>query len=80
MEDKIMNTVEEVMENDAMTEVRKTGMKGGLKATIATVSVLALGTVAAFVGKKLKKRKDEKSHDIVEANATETVADGKVVG
>ena len=79
MEDKIMNTVEEVMENnDAMTEVCKTGKKGGLVATIVTGVVVVIGTTAALVCRKLKKRKAEKDHVTVEVSTAETVADEEV--
>ena len=80
MEDKIMNTVEEVMENnDAMTEVCKTGKNVGLIATIATVVVGAVGA-AIFGCRKLKKRKAEKDHVTVEVGTAETVTDEEVEG
>lgn len=80
MEDKIMNTVEEVMENnDAMTEVCKTGTNVGLIATITTVVVTAVGA-AIFGWKKLKKRKAEKDHVTVKVDTAETVANEEVEG
>lgn len=80
MEDKIMNTVEEVMENnDAMTEVCKTGTNVGLIATITTVVVTAVGA-AIFGWKKLKKRKAEKDHVTVNVDTAETVANEEVEG
>ena len=81
MEDKIMNTVEEVMENnEAMTEVCKTGKKGGLVATIVGVGVLVIGTAVTLIGRKLKKRKAEKDNVTVEVDASETVTNEEVEG
>ena len=81
MEDKIVNTVEEVMENnDAMTEVCKTGKNGGLIATIVTGGVLVIGTAAALIGRALKKRKAEKNHVAVEISTEETVANEETEG
>ena len=81
MEDKIVNTVEEVMENnDAMTEVCKTGKNGGLIATIIAGGVLVIGTAATLIGRALKKRKAEKDHVTVEVDTSETVANKEVEG
>ena len=80
MEDKIMNTVEEVMENnDAMTEVCKTGKNAGLIGTVVTVVAVAV-CATVFGCKKWKKRKAEKNHITVEVNTAETVSEKELEG
>lgn len=81
MEDKIMNTIEEAMENnEAMTEVCKTGMNGKLIAIIGTVALAAVSG-AVVLGRKIwRKRKAGTNLVTVEVNAAETVADEKTEG
>lgn len=83
MENKneIMNTVEEVMENnDVMTEVCKTGKNGKLIAAGAALCVTAITGAIVWGVKKLRKRKADKNLVTVEVATEETVTDEEVKG
>ena len=80
MEDKIMNTVDEVMENnEAMTEVCKNGKNVGVIAAITGVAMTAIGAVVFYVRQR-KKRKFEKDHVTVKVDTAETVENKDVEG
>ena len=80
MEDKIMNTVDNAMKNpDVMTEVCKNGKHTGWIALAAGAAAAVAGAVVLVV-RKVKKRKFEKTHAIVEVNTAETVTDEEVKG
>lgn len=74
MEDKIMNTVDNAMENtDVMTEVCKTGKNGKLIVAGATLCVTAITGAIIWGVKKFRKRKTEKSLDTVEVKTADAV-------
>ena len=76
MEDKIMNTTAEVMENnDVMTEVVKTGKNGKLIVAGAALCVTAITGVVVWGVKKFRKRKAEKNLVTVEVTTEETVTE-----